>query len=232
MSGFDINILKEKTEKSLNVLREELGTVRAGRANAALVDKVTVDYYGSPTPLKALSNISVPDPRGTLMISPFDPKSIPEIEHAINAANIGINPVNDGKVIRLQIPQVTEERRKELTKVVKKMGEDTKVAVRNLRRDANDKVKKMEKAGDFTEDDAKGTLDDIQKLIDKTIKDIDKIVEAKGTGNPGSINLRKSKVASCLSAGHACYECRIYYARSRENAQTCCHYHGRQRQMG
>ena len=113
------------------------------------------------------------------MISPFDPKSIPEIEHAINAANIGINPVNDGKVIRLQIPQVTEERRKELTKVVKKMGEDTKVAVRNLRRDANDKVKKMEKAGDFTEDDAKGTLDDIQKLIDKTIKDIDKIVEEK-----------------------------------------------------
>lgn len=178
MSGFDINILKEKTEKSLNVLREELGTVRAGRANAALVDKVTVDYYGSPTPLKALSNISVPDPR-TLMISPFDPKSIPEIEHAINAANIGINPVNDGKVIRLQIPQVTEERRRELTKVVKKMGEDTKVAVRNLRRDANDKVKKMEKAGDFTEDDAKGTLDDIQKLIDKTIKDIDKIVEEK-----------------------------------------------------
>ena len=171
MSDFDINILKEKTEKSLNVLREELGTVRAGRANAALVDKVTVDYYGSPTPLKALSNISVPDPR-TLMISPFDPKSIPEIEH-------GINPVNDGKVIRLQIPQVTEERRKELTKVVKKMGEDTKVAVRNLRRDANDKVKKMEKAGDFTEDDAKGTLDDIQKLIDKTIKDIDKIVEEK-----------------------------------------------------
>ena len=159
MSDFDINILKEKTEKSLNVLREELGTVRAGRANAALVDKVTVDYYGSPTPLKALSNISVPDPR-TLMISPF-------------------NPVNDGKVIRLQIPQVTEERRKELTKVVKKMGEDTKVAVRNLRRDANDKVKKMEKAGDFTEDDAKGTLDDIQKLIDKTIKDIDKIVEEK-----------------------------------------------------
>ena len=96
MSDFDINTLKEKTEKSLHVLKEELGTVRAGRANAALVDKVTVDYYGSPTPLKALSNISVPDPR-TLMISPFDPKSIPEIEHAINAANIGINPVNDGR---------------------------------------------------------------------------------------------------------------------------------------
>ena len=112
MSDFDIKTMEEKVEKSLHVLKEELGTVRAGRANAALVDKVTVEYYGTPTPLKALANISVPEPR-TLMISPFDPKSIPEIEKAINAANIGINPVNDGKVIRLQIPQVTEERRKE-----------------------------------------------------------------------------------------------------------------------
>ncbi len=178
MSEFDINVLEEKTEKSLNILKEELGTVRAGRANAALVDKVVVEYYGTPTPLKALCNISVPDPR-TLMISPFDPKSIPEIEHAINAANVGINPINDGKVIRLQIPQVTEERRKELTKIVKKMGEDAKVAVRNLRREANDKVKKMEKAGDFTEDDAKGTMDDIQKIIDKAVKDVDGIVEEK-----------------------------------------------------
>ena len=178
MSDFDINILKEKTEKSLNVLREVLGTVRAGRANAALVDKVTVDYYGSPTPLKALSNISVPDPR-TLMISPFDPKSIPEIEHAINAANIGINPVNDGKVIRLQIPQVTEERRKELTKVVKKMGEEDKVAIRNLRREANDELKKQEKAGELTEDDLKAELEDVQKKIDKAVKDIDEIVANK-----------------------------------------------------
>ncbi|MFR6258254.1 MAG: ribosome recycling factor, partial [Anaerovoracaceae bacterium] len=172
MSDFNIDQLKEKTEKSLNVLKEDMGTVRAGRANAALVDKVVVEYYGTPTPLKSLANISVPEPR-TLLISPFDPKSIPEIEKAINVANIGINPVNDGKVIRLQIPQVTEERRKELTKVVKKMGEDSKVAVRNLRRDANDKVKKLEKAGDFTEDDAKSTLDDIQKIIDQAVKDID-----------------------------------------------------------
>ena len=130
------------------------------------------------TPLKSLANISVPEPR-TLLISPFDPKSIPNIEKAINVANIGINPVNDGKVIRLQIPQVTEERRKELTKVVKKLGEDAKVAVRNLRRDANDKVKKMEKAGDFTEDDAKSTLEDIQKEIDKAVKHIDEIVANK-----------------------------------------------------
>ena len=114
-----------------------------------------------------------------LLISPFDPKSIPEIEKAINIANIGINPVNDGKVIRLQIPQVTEERRKELTKTVKKMGEETKVAVRNLRRDANDKVKKLEKAGDYTEDDRKEALDDIQKMVDQAIKDIDDIVAAK-----------------------------------------------------
>ena len=178
MSEFSMELLEEKIQKSENLLKEELATVRAGRANAALVDRVTVEYYGTPTPLKALSNISVPEPR-TLLISPFDPKSIPEIEKAINIANIGINPINDGKVIRLQIPQVTEERRKELTKTVKKMGEETKVAVRNLRRDANDKVKKLEKAGDYTEDDRKEALDDIQKMVDQAIKDIDDIVAAK-----------------------------------------------------
>ncbi len=178
MSEFSMDQLQEKINKSESLLKEDLATVRAGRANAALVDKVMVDYYGSPTPLKSLSNISVPEPR-TLLITPFDPKSIPEIEKAINVANIGINPVNDGKVIRLQIPQVTEERRKELTKTVKKMGEDTKVAVRNLRRDANDKVKKLEKAGDYTEDDRKEALDDIQKMVDQAIKDIDEIVAAK-----------------------------------------------------
>ena len=178
MSDFDLNMLDEKIEKTISVLKEEMGTVRAGRANAALVDKVMVDYYGTPTPLKSLANISVPEPR-TLLISPFDPKSIPNIEKAINVANIGINPVNDGKVVRLQIPQVTEERRKELTKIVKKLGEDAKVAVRNLIRDANDKVKKMEKAGDFTEDDAKSTLEDIQKEIDKAVKHIDEIVANK-----------------------------------------------------
>ena len=114
MSDFDMKGLEGKIEKSLAVLKEDLTTVRAGRANAALLDKVMVEYYGSPTPLKALANISVPEPR-TLLVTPFDPKSIPDIEKGINIANIGINPVNDGKVIRLQIPQVTEERRKELT---------------------------------------------------------------------------------------------------------------------
>ena len=178
MSEFNMDQLQEKINKSENLLKEDLATVRAGRANAALVDKVTVEYYGTPTPLKSLANISVLEPR-TLLITPFDPKSIPEIEKAINIANIGINPINDGKLIRLQIPQVTEERRKELTKTVKKMGEDTKVAVRNLRRDANDKVKKLEKAGDYTEDDRKEALDDIQKMVDQAIKDIDQIVADK-----------------------------------------------------
>ncbi|MDD6539719.1 MAG: ribosome recycling factor [Firmicutes bacterium] len=178
MSEFNLSLLEEKTAKSIEMLKEELATVRAGRANAALVDKVMVDYYGSPTPLKSLANISVPEPR-TLLIAPFDPKSIPDIEKGINIANIGINPVNDGKLIRLSIPQVTEERRKELTKTVKAMGEDAKVAVRNLRRDFNDKAKKAEKAGDLTEDDVKDFLDDIQKIHDKAIKDIDQIVADK-----------------------------------------------------
>ena len=170
--------LEERSKKTISVLKEDLNTVRAGRANPALLDKVTVDYYGSPTPLKNLSNISVPDPR-TLLISPFDPKSIHEIEKAINIANIGINPSNDGKCVRLVIPQVTEERRKELTKTVKKMGEDCKVAIRNLRRDANDDLKKLEKNHEITEDDLKKALDDVQKATDKTIKEIDQVVAEK-----------------------------------------------------
>lgn len=171
-------VLDDKMKKSLSILKEELNTVRAGRANPALLDKILVEYYGSPTPLKNISNISVPDPR-TLMISPFDPKSIHEIEKAINVANLGINPSNDGKVIRLVIPAVTEERRKELIKVIKKYGEDAKVAVRNERRDANEELKKQEKAGEITEDDLKKSLDDVQKKTDKTMKDIDQIVADK-----------------------------------------------------
>ena len=170
--------LEERSKKTISVLKEDLNTVRAGRANPALLDKVSVQYYGSPTPLKNLSNISTPDPR-TLLITPFDPKSIGEIEKAINMANIGINPSNDGKCIRLVIPPVTEDRRKELTKIVKKMGEDSKVAVRNLRRDANDHLKKMEKNHEITEDESKKAQDDVQKATDKVIKEIDEIVAAK-----------------------------------------------------
>ncbi len=170
--------LEERIERTYAVLTENLNTVRAGRANPALLDKVTVPYYGVPTPLKALANVSVPDPR-TLLISPFDPKAISDIEKGINEANIGINPANDGKVIRLVIPQVTEERRKELQKTVKKYGEDAKVAIRNLRREHNDELKKLEKAGELTEDDCKKELDDTQKMVDKAIKHIDEIVEKK-----------------------------------------------------
>ena len=170
--------LEERSKKSIAVLKEDLNTVRAGRANPSLLEKVMVEYYGSPTPLKNLANISVPDPR-TLLITPFDPKAVSEIEKGINVANIGINPSNDGKCVRLMIPQVTEERRKELTKTVKKMGEDAKVAVRNIRRDANDDFKKLEKSHDITEDELKKALDDVQKARDKTTKEIDDIVSAK-----------------------------------------------------
>jgi ribosome recycling factor len=167
-----------KMEKTKSVLKEDLNTVRAGRANPALLDKVMVDYYGVPSPLKNIANVSAPEPR-TLLITPFDPKSIQDIEKAINVANLGINPSNDGKSIRLIIPQVTEERRKELTKLIRKMGEDAKVAVRNERRDANDSLKKQEKAGELTEDDLKHDLDQVQKKTDACIKDIDDIVTLK-----------------------------------------------------
>ena len=170
--------LEERIEGAKSFLKENLNTVRAGRANPALLDRIMVNYYGTPTPLKALANSSVPDPR-TLMISPFDPKSVGDIESSILEANIGINPTNDGKVIRLAIPQLTEERRKELTKVVKNYGEEAKVAVRNLRRDVNDELKKAEKAGELTEDDLKQELDETQKTVEKAIKDIDSIIGEK-----------------------------------------------------
>ncbi|PKM85167.1 MAG: ribosome recycling factor [Firmicutes bacterium HGW-Firmicutes-11] len=173
-----ISDLTTKMEKTKSVLKEDLNTVRAGRANPALLDKVMVDYYGVPSPLKNIANVSAPEPR-TLLIAPFDPKSIQDIEKAINMANLGINPSNDGKSIRLVIPQVTEERRKELTKLIRKMGEDAKVAVRNERRDANDSLKKQEKAGELTEDDLKHDLDQVQKKTDACIKDIDDIIAQK-----------------------------------------------------
>ena len=169
---------EDKVSKTLSVLKEDLNTVRAGRANAALLDQITVDYYGTTCPVKNIANISVPDPR-TLMITPFDPSTVKLIEKAILTSNLGINPSNDGKNIRLVIPVVTEERRKELTKVIKKMGEESKVAIRNVRRDANDQLKKEEKASEITEDDLKEALDEIQKMADKGIKDIDAMIAAK-----------------------------------------------------
>ena len=170
--------LEEKIQATKDNLKENLNTIRAGRANPALLDKVKVDYYGSPTPIKALANVSVPDPR-TLLVTPFDPKSLSNIEKGINEANIGINPSNDGKVIRLVVPTLTEERRKELTKSVKKYGEEAKVAIRNVRREVNESLKKQQKDGELTEDDVKAALNDTQKVIDKAIKDIDEMVAAK-----------------------------------------------------
>lgn len=170
--------LQERIEKTKEVLKEDLNTVRAGKANPTLLDKVNVDYYGTPTPLKNITNISVPDPK-TLLITPFDPSSLGDIERAINAANVGITPTNDGKNIRLVIPPLTEERRKELTKITKKMGEEAKVAVRNLRREANEAVKKEEKNGDISEDDRDDELEKIQKTTDEAVKAIDEIIKAK-----------------------------------------------------
>ena len=178
MSEQIISILKEKIDKTTDKLKEDLLTVRAGRANVALVDKVMVKYYDVPTPLKQLANISTPDPR-TIAIAPFDASILKESEHGINEANIGITPSNDGKVIRLTMPQVTEERRKELTKTVKSHGEDAKVALRNLRRTANDDLKKSEKSGEMTEDELKSALDRVQKMTDQGVSEIDRIVAAK-----------------------------------------------------
>ena len=171
-------VLDEKIAKSLDVLKEKLNSVSAGRANPALLDQVSVECYGSVMPIKNISNISAPDPR-TIMVSPFDPSTMKDIEKAILAANLGFNPSNDGKVIRLVVPPLTEERRKEITKTVKKMGEEDKVAIRNLRKNANDELKKEEKAGELTEDDLKSELEDVQKKIDKAIKSIDEIVAKK-----------------------------------------------------
>lgn len=170
--------LEEKLQKSMENLKEELNAVRAGRANPALLDRVEVEYYGVMTPLKQLATVAAPDPR-MLVITPFDPKSVGNIEKAILASNIGINPTNDGQNVRLSIPQLTEERRKELAKKVRSIGEEAKVAARNLRRKANDDIKKEEKNGDLTEDDVKEFLDDVQKATDKAIKDIDGIVSDK-----------------------------------------------------
>lgn len=171
-------VYKEKMEKTLSVLKQDLNTVRAGRANASLLDQISIDYYGTMTPVKNLANIQTPDPR-SITITPFDPSAAKLIEKAIQASDIGINPNSDGKVIRLVIPPLTEDRRKDLTKIIKKMGEESKVAVRNCRRDANDQIKKDEKAGLLTEDDVKADLDEIQKLTDKCMKDIDALISEK-----------------------------------------------------
>lgn len=170
--------IEEKMNKAISVLKEELAGVRAGRANPAILDKLTVDYYGAPTPINQLGNISVPEAR-VIVIQPWEAKILKDIEKAIQKSDIGINPNNDGKVIRLVFPVLTEERRKELTKAVKKHGEDSKVAVRAIRRDAIEHFKVQKKNGDMTEDDLKDAENDIQKMTDKYIVEIDKLIELK-----------------------------------------------------
>ncbi len=170
--------LEEKMEKTISVLKEDLGVIRAGRANPTLLDKIVVDYYGSPTPLKQIAGVSAPEPR-LILVSPYDKSAIKDIEKAIMVSDMGFNPSNDGIQIRIAIPQLTEERRKELTKLVAKTGENAKVALRNSRRDANDKLKKMEKDGELSEDDTKKATDEVQKIIDKYSKEVDDIVNKK-----------------------------------------------------
>ncbi len=173
-----IDETKEKMTKTLNVLKADLSSLRAGRANAQVLDRITVDYYGSMTPINQLGNISTPEPR-MLIIALWDTKMIPAVEKAIQKSDLGINPANDGKVIRLVFPELTEERRKDLVKTVRKKGEESKVAIRNIRRDLNDQIKKQKKDGLITEDDQKRLEEKGQKMTDEFIKDIDAILGAK-----------------------------------------------------
>ena len=169
---------EQRMDKSIESLKHEFASIRTGRASVALLDKIMVDYYGSPTPINQVANISVPEPR-MILVAPWDKSMIGAIEKAILQSDLGLNPGNDGTAIRLTIPQLTEERRKEIVKIVHKKAEDAKVAVRNIRRDANDVLKKEEKAKTITEDDVKDGLDQIKKLTDKKIKLIDDLKAVK-----------------------------------------------------
>lgn len=178
MANEVIDSAKERMGKTISVLKHELASLRAGRANAQVLDRVLVDYYGTPTPINQLGNIASPEPR-LLTISVWDNKAIGAVEKAIQKSDIGINPSNDGKVIRLVFPELTEERRKELVKIVRKKGEEAKVAIRSIRRDGIEQIKKQKKDSVITEDDQKDLEEKAQKLTDDIIKDIDKIVADK-----------------------------------------------------
>ena len=170
--------LEEKMEKTIAVLKDELLTIRAGRANPNMLDRVMVDYYGTMTPLKQMAGVSSPEPR-TILIQPWDKSAMGSIEKAILSSDLGFNPTNDGNSIRINIPQLTEERRKDLIKLVAKTGEQAKVAIRNERREANEAIKKMEKTSELTEDDSKKAQDEVQKLTDSHIKMIDDMLAKK-----------------------------------------------------
>ncbi|MEH7335596.1 ribosome recycling factor [Neobacillus drentensis] len=173
-----ISQTKERMTKGIQSYTRELASIRAGRASASLLDRITVDYYGAPTPVNQLAGITTPEAR-LLVIQPYDKSILGEIEKAILKSDLGLNPSNDGSIIRIAIPQLTEERRKELVKVVKKASEEAKIAIRNIRRDANDDLKKLEKNGEITEDALRGYSDDIQKLTDEHINKIDQITKDK-----------------------------------------------------
>ena len=172
------NKLQQQMDKTIEALKFEFSTIRAGRANAQMLDKIRVDYYGTPTPINQVGSISVPEPR-TLMISAWDKSAMKEIEKAIRNSDLGLNPTNDGEVIRINVPALTEERRKELCKQAKKASEEFKVRIRNERRDANDKLKKLEKEGEITEDELKKAQDNVQKMTDKYTKEIEALLETK-----------------------------------------------------
>ena len=173
-----LQVFQDKMEKSLANLNDEFAGIRAGRANPHVLDKLRVDYYGTPSPIQSVANVSVPEPR-MIQIQPWEASMVKEIEKAILCSDLGINPTNDGKLIRLVFPELTEERRKELAKDIKKKGEGAKVAVRNIRRDAMDHFKKIGKAEDISEDEIKDLEDGIQKLTDQYVAQIDKAVDAK-----------------------------------------------------
>ena len=168
----------DRMQKTIDHLAGEYAAVRAGRANPHVLDKLRVDYYGTPTPIQQVGNISVPDPR-VIQIQPWEKTLLKEIEKAIQASDVGINPTNDGNVIRLVFPELSEERRKDLVKEIKKKGEDAKVAVRNIRRDGNDTFKKLSKSDDISEDEVKDLEDELQKATDKFIKEIDSMIDGK-----------------------------------------------------
>ena len=174
----DLKAFETKMDKSLASFEDELKTIRAGRANAAVLDKITVEYYGTPTQIQSMAQVSIPDPR-TIAIQPWDASTLKNIEKAILASDLGITPQNDGKIIRLIFPQLTEERRKELCKLIEKNCEGCKVALRNIRRDANDFIKNEKKNGNLTEDDQKQAEKDVQDLTDKKIKEADVIADKK-----------------------------------------------------
>lgn len=173
-----LKLYEDKMEKSLDVLLDEYASIRAGRANPHVLDRLRIDYYGTPTPIQQVGNVTVPEAR-MIVIQPWEKSLLKEIEKAILVSDLGINPTNDGNVIRLVFPELTEERRKDLAKDVKKKGEGAKVAIRNIRRDAMDSIKKMEKAGDISEDDLKQGEEKIQKITDKMIEKVDKAIGTK-----------------------------------------------------